>query len=136
MKITQKDVAYVANLANLDLTDQERVRMEKDLNAILEYVDQLAEVDTSNVAPMAQVSQLGGAAGATLDPLRADEHLQVGNLDLHGVGPLMPRCLYMKRNENRTALLPAGPVGAGMIPEITAPCAAPLSGPRLAVCGR
>jgi len=73
MKITQKDVAYVANLANLDLTDQERVRLEKDLNAILEYVDQLAEVDTSNVAPMAQVSQLGGAAGATVDPLRADE---------------------------------------------------------------
>ena len=73
MKITQKDVAYVANLANLDLTDQERVRMEKDLNAILEYVDQLAEVDTSNVAPMAQVSQLGGAAASTVDPLRADE---------------------------------------------------------------
>ena len=73
MKITQKDVSYVANLANLDLTDAERVRMEKDLKAILEYVNQLAEVDTSNVAPMAQVSQLGTAPGGTLDPLRADE---------------------------------------------------------------
>jgi len=72
MKITQKDVAYVANLANLELTEAERLRMEKDLNSILEYVDQLAEVDTSNVEPMAQVSQLG-AAGETADPLRADE---------------------------------------------------------------
>lgn len=72
MKITQKDVAYVANLANLDLTEPERLRMEKDLNSILEYVDQLAEVDTSHVAPMAQVSQIG-AAGEAADPLRADE---------------------------------------------------------------
>jgi len=72
MKITQKDVAYVANLANLDLTDAERLRMEKDLNSILEYVDQLAEVDTSNVTPMAQVSQIG-AAGVAADPLRVDE---------------------------------------------------------------
>ena len=72
MKITQKDVAYVANLANLDLTEAERLRMEKDLNSILEYVDQLGEVDTTNVAPMAQVSQLG-AAGVTADPLREDE---------------------------------------------------------------
>lgn len=72
MKITQKDVAYVANLANLDLTDAERLRMEKDLNSILEYVDQLAEVDTSNVVPMAQVSQIG-AAELAADPLRGDE---------------------------------------------------------------
>jgi len=73
MKITQKDVAYVASLANLDLTNDERVRMEKDLNAILEYVDQLSELDTSNVAPMTQVSQLGAASKTTADPLRPDE---------------------------------------------------------------
>lgn len=72
MKITQKDVAYVANLANLDLTEPERLRMEKDLNSILEYVDQLAEVDTSNVAAMTQVSQIG-TDGVEADPLRADE---------------------------------------------------------------
>jgi aspartyl-tRNA(Asn)/glutamyl-tRNA(Gln) amidotransferase subunit C len=73
MKITQKDVAYVANLANLDLTEAERARMEKDLNAILEYVDQLRELNTDNVEPMAQVSQLGTTTGSTADPLRADE---------------------------------------------------------------
>ncbi|PYY10421.1 MAG: Asp-tRNA(Asn)/Glu-tRNA(Gln) amidotransferase GatCAB subunit C [Acidobacteria bacterium] len=73
MKITQKDVAYVANLANLDLTDAERLRMEKDLNRILEYVDQLAEVDTDKVLPMAQVSQIGTGQTGIFDPLRADE---------------------------------------------------------------
>ena len=73
MKITQKDVTYVASLANLELTDEERVRMEKDLNAILEYVDQLAELDTSNVSPMSRVSQIGTAPQVTADPLRADE---------------------------------------------------------------
>lgn len=54
MKITDKDVAYVADLANLELTVEERGRMLRDLNSILEYVDRLNEVDTTNVPPMAQ----------------------------------------------------------------------------------
>jgi aspartyl-tRNA(Asn)/glutamyl-tRNA(Gln) amidotransferase subunit C len=56
MKVTEKDVAYVADLANLELTAQERERMLRDLNSILEYVDRLNELDTSNVPPMTQVS--------------------------------------------------------------------------------
>jgi aspartyl-tRNA(Asn)/glutamyl-tRNA(Gln) amidotransferase subunit C len=55
MKVTEKDVAYVADLANLELTDQERARMLRDLNSILEYIDRLNELDTSSVPPMAQV---------------------------------------------------------------------------------
>lgn len=60
MKVTDKDVAYVADLANLELTADERVRMVKDLNSILEHVDMLEKLDTSNVAPMAQVSDRYG----------------------------------------------------------------------------
>jgi aspartyl-tRNA(Asn)/glutamyl-tRNA(Gln) amidotransferase subunit C len=60
MKITEKDVAYVADLANLELTEGERARMLRDLNSILEYVDRLAELDTEKVAPMAQVSDRYG----------------------------------------------------------------------------
>jgi len=60
MKVTEKEVAYVADLANLDLTDQERAAMLRDLNSILEYVDRLNELDTSNVPPMAQVSDRHG----------------------------------------------------------------------------
>ena len=60
MKVTEKDVAYVADLANLELTAEERVRMVRDLNSILEHVELLNKLDTSNVAPMAQVSDRYG----------------------------------------------------------------------------
>jgi aspartyl-tRNA(Asn)/glutamyl-tRNA(Gln) amidotransferase subunit C len=60
MKVTEKDVAYVAELANLELSDEERVGMLRDLNSILEYIDRLNELDTSNVPPMAQVSDRYG----------------------------------------------------------------------------
>jgi len=60
MKVTDKDVAYVADLANLELTEEERTGMLRDLNSILDYVDLLNELDTSNVPPMAQVSDRYG----------------------------------------------------------------------------
>jgi aspartyl-tRNA(Asn)/glutamyl-tRNA(Gln) amidotransferase subunit C len=60
MKVTEKDVAYVADLANLELTELERERMVRDLNSILGYVDSLNELDTGSVPPMAQVSDRFG----------------------------------------------------------------------------
>jgi len=55
MKVTEQDVAYVAGLANLELSGDERSGMLRDLNSILDYIDRLNELDTSNVEPMAQV---------------------------------------------------------------------------------
>ena len=55
MKITEQEVRYVADLANLKLTDQEIGRLSKDLDEILTHIDTLNEVDTSKVEPMAQV---------------------------------------------------------------------------------
>jgi aspartyl-tRNA(Asn)/glutamyl-tRNA(Gln) amidotransferase subunit C len=60
MKVTDKDVAYVADLANLELSAEERTNMLRDLNSILDYVDRLNELDTSNIPPMAQVSDRYG----------------------------------------------------------------------------
>jgi aspartyl-tRNA(Asn)/glutamyl-tRNA(Gln) amidotransferase subunit C len=60
MKVTDKDVLYVAELANLELTHEERAAMLRDLNSILDYVDRLNELDTSEVPPMAQVSDRYG----------------------------------------------------------------------------
>jgi aspartyl-tRNA(Asn)/glutamyl-tRNA(Gln) amidotransferase subunit C len=66
MKVTEKDDAHVADLANLELTDQERQRMLKDLNSILDYIDRLNELDTSDVPPMAQISaKFGQSDGKT-----------------------------------------------------------------------
>lgn len=55
MKITAKEVRYVAGLANLELTEQEIGRLAKDLDEILSHIDTLNELDTSPVEPMAQV---------------------------------------------------------------------------------
>jgi aspartyl-tRNA(Asn)/glutamyl-tRNA(Gln) amidotransferase subunit C len=56
MKVAAKDVSYVADLANLELSDEECQRMVRDLNSVLDYIDLLNELDTSSVQPMAQVS--------------------------------------------------------------------------------
>jgi aspartyl-tRNA(Asn)/glutamyl-tRNA(Gln) amidotransferase subunit C len=60
MKVTEKDVANVADLANLELTAAERSRLLRDLNSILDYVDRLNRLDTTGVPPMAQVSERYG----------------------------------------------------------------------------
>jgi len=54
--VSEKDVNYVADLAHLELTEDERARMLRDLNSILGYIERLNELDTDGVEPMAQVS--------------------------------------------------------------------------------
>lgn len=78
MSVSEKDVLYVAELANLELTEKERARLLRDLNSILDYVNRLNELDTANVPPMAAVSEAGGGiAGAGSErpasPMRRDE---------------------------------------------------------------
>jgi aspartyl-tRNA(Asn)/glutamyl-tRNA(Gln) amidotransferase subunit C len=55
MKITEKEVRYVADLANLSLGEDEVHKFQADLDEILGHVERLNEVDTSGVEPMAQV---------------------------------------------------------------------------------
>ena len=55
MKFTEKEVRYVADLANLRLTPDEIHRMAHDLGGIVTYIEKLNELDTRNVQPMAQV---------------------------------------------------------------------------------
>lgn len=69
--VKAEDVERVAELAHLKLTPDEAGGMLHDLNAILDYVAQLDELDTSSVAPLSQVSELAGAGGKT--SLRDDQ---------------------------------------------------------------
>jgi aspartyl-tRNA(Asn)/glutamyl-tRNA(Gln) amidotransferase subunit C len=55
MPITEKQVREVADLASLRLTDAEIAPMVHDLDELLEYMEKLQELDTTNVSPMAQV---------------------------------------------------------------------------------
>ncbi len=71
--VSLEEVRRVAELANLELTAEEEPRMQRDLNAILEHVAQLSELDTANVEPMAQVGDLlGTLSGEAGESLRAD----------------------------------------------------------------
>jgi len=54
LKLTESQVRYVADLANLSLSDEEIARMVHHLGGILAHMDQLAEIDTEGVAPMTQ----------------------------------------------------------------------------------
>ena len=65
-KVSVEDVERVAELAHLQLTPDETGAMLHDLNAILDYVAELNELDTAGVLPLAQVTELMDAAGGGL----------------------------------------------------------------------
>ena len=67
MSLNQETVKRIATLARLKLNSQQMVSMEHDLNSILQFIDELNEVDTSEVAPMS-----GGILTPQLS-LRKDE---------------------------------------------------------------
>ena len=54
------EVRHVAELANLELTAEELPRMARDLNAVLGYIAQLNELDTTGIPAMAQVGEMLG----------------------------------------------------------------------------
>jgi aspartyl-tRNA(Asn)/glutamyl-tRNA(Gln) amidotransferase subunit C len=89
LKITEDEVRYVADLANLRLTDDEVSHMARDLDEILTHIDKLNQLDTDGIEPMAQVLY---QTDETTD-LRADlEHDPLGpdtalaNAPLSGAG--------------------------------------------------
>jgi aspartyl-tRNA(Asn)/glutamyl-tRNA(Gln) amidotransferase subunit C len=69
LKLTETEVRYVADLANLSFSDEEVRKFAKDLDGILEHMDKLNELDTTGVEPMAQVLYTADET-ATLRPDR------------------------------------------------------------------
>jgi len=58
MKLKIKDIQHIANLARLELTKVEEKKYGEQLSAVLDYVEQLQEVDVNNIEPTAQVTGL------------------------------------------------------------------------------
>jgi aspartyl-tRNA(Asn)/glutamyl-tRNA(Gln) amidotransferase subunit C len=88
--ITRADVEKVAELARLQLTDEELDRLESQLSRILEAIEVLRDVDTSQVGPTASVLNLENVlredvpadgisreAALANAPLREGDHLRV-----------------------------------------------------------
>jgi len=64
MAISKNDVLHVAALARLDLTEDEVVRLEEQLNAILEAVSKVSELDLEDVPPTSHPLDVVNAFGA------------------------------------------------------------------------
>ena len=77
MSLGYEDVAKVALLARLRLSDDELSVMTQQLAQIVEYVEQLNELDTDDVEPMAHAVELSNvfAADELLASLPRDEAL-------------------------------------------------------------
>jgi len=58
MKLTKQEIQHIADLARLELTNEELEKYGSQLSGVLNYIDELKEVDTANVAPTAQVTGL------------------------------------------------------------------------------
>lgn len=67
-KIKKSDVEHVAKLARIKITESEKELYSKQLSSIIEYVDQLKEVDTKDVEPTTHITGLKNV-------MRADEPL-------------------------------------------------------------
>ena len=57
-QISKEEVKHVAKLAHIGLSGEELKKFQGHLSNILEYVDHLNELDTSNVSPTFQVTGL------------------------------------------------------------------------------
>lgn len=58
MKITRKEVEYVARLARLALSEVEKEKMTAQLDSILQYMDTLNKLDTNKIEPTSHVLPL------------------------------------------------------------------------------
>ena len=58
--LTIQEIDHLANLAKLELTEEEKATYARDLSGVLDFVDQIKEVDTSGIPATAQVTGLTG----------------------------------------------------------------------------
>ena len=66
----QATCGWVAHLARLELTDAELETMTRQLSAILDYVDQLQQVNTEGVEPLAHAAAVSRTSSATTNRRR------------------------------------------------------------------
>jgi aspartyl-tRNA(Asn)/glutamyl-tRNA(Gln) amidotransferase subunit C len=86
-KIEKSTVRYLANLARLAVSAEEEDALLTDLKKIINYVEQLHEIDTTDVPPCSYVTQC-----LTQTPVRKDE-----------VTPTLERDTFLKLCPEKTA---------------------------------
>jgi len=58
MQLDKEQIKHIAKLARLELTEEELDKYGRQLSGVLDYIDQLKEVDTAGIEPTAQVTGL------------------------------------------------------------------------------
>jgi len=59
-KITKEDIIKIADLAKIELTEDEIIKFTKDMDDIIDFVDQLSEVDVSDVKYASHIEDMQG----------------------------------------------------------------------------
>lgn len=72
MKLSPDKVEHIANLARLELSEEEKERYSEELSVVLNYVEKLEEVETEGVDPTFQVTGLN-------DVTREDEVQEISD---------------------------------------------------------
>jgi aspartyl-tRNA(Asn)/glutamyl-tRNA(Gln) amidotransferase subunit C len=90
MSITSEQVAHIASLARLSLTQEERDMFQGQLSSIIAYVEQLGELDTAGVEPTSHVLPLSNVmrddvAGESLPREEALRNAPDGTGEFYGV---------------------------------------------------
>ena len=85
-QISDETIEYVGILAKLELSAQEKEQAKKDMGSMLDYIDKLNELDTSDVEPMSHVFPMNNV-------FREDE---VTNID--DSNHILDNALEMKHN--------------------------------------
>ena len=73
------DVSYIANLARIELTDEETTLFQGQLDQVLEYVDQISELDVSSVEPTAHAVPLVNVLRADVPGVSLDNDTVTAN---------------------------------------------------------
>ena len=74
MKLDTNTINKIAKLARIRLSDEEAKDLLKDMNLILDWVEQLNEVNTDSVEPLANIS-------SSILPQRKDEARDINSTD-------------------------------------------------------
>jgi len=56
--LNKQEIQHIADLARLELTSEEMEKFGKQLSGVLDYIDQLKEVNTDDIEPTAQITGL------------------------------------------------------------------------------
>jgi aspartyl-tRNA(Asn)/glutamyl-tRNA(Gln) amidotransferase subunit C len=57
MGVSLEEVKRIANLAKLNFNENQLIKLQKDLNRVLDYIDKLNELDLSGVEPLENINE-------------------------------------------------------------------------------